>query len=82
MEKKRKEILSGQTYMTVDSEPLSLVIKPLVKRNFEHAIGIDTGCVYGNKLSAIIFEKGAKEPLVISVNSRDMYMRPDLPLQN
>lgn len=49
---------------------------------FEHAIGIDTGCVYGNKLSAIIFEMGVKEPLVISVNSREMYMKPDLPLQN
>jgi len=23
-----------------------------------HAIGIDTGCVYGNKLSAVVFEKG------------------------
>ena len=47
---------------------------------FEHAVGIDTGCVYGNKLSAIIFEKGTKEPVVISVNSRTMYMQPDLPL--
>ena len=27
-----------------------------VKKN-SHALGIDTGCVYGNKLSAVVFEK-------------------------
>ena len=48
---------------------------------FNHAVGIDTGCVYGNKLSAIIFENETMAPSVISVNSKKIYMKPDISLE-
>ncbi|WP_298691787.1 metallophosphoesterase [uncultured Sulfuricurvum sp.] len=31
----------------------------------KHAIGIDTGCVYGNKLSAVVFDSNMNENFVI-----------------
>jgi len=35
-----------------------------VKKN-THAIGVDTGCVYGNKLSAVVFKKMNKDNFTI-----------------
>ena len=40
---------------------------------FDHAFGIDTGAVYGNKLSAIVFEKGGAKTSMISVKSQTQY---------
>ena len=45
------------------------LIEPRISK---HAIGIDTGCVYGNKLSAIIFDHGRQNYKIESVRSEDV----------
>lgn len=48
------------------------------QRNSERAIGIDTGCVYGNRLTAFIVESGE----LISVPARAIYEIPKKPTDN
>ncbi len=55
-------------------------INPNEKKN---SIGIDTGCVYGNKLSAVIIPNTLKpwEYEIISVKAKRKYATPHLPLK-
>jgi len=53
--------------------------KPNIKK---HSLGIDTGCVYGNTLSAVIIKDTLKpwENEIISVKARKKYSEPHIPL--
>jgi len=52
-----------------------------VKRN-KYSIGIDTGCVYGNKLTAYVIKNTLKpwEGEIIQVNAKNQYSIPSFPL--
>jgi hypothetical protein len=48
----------------------------------KHAIGIDTGCVYGNKLTAVIFEDTINiKYSIIQVDAKQKYAEPHAPLK-
>jgi len=53
-----------------------------VKKN-KHAAGIDTACVYGNKLTAIVIKDTLKpwEYEIIQVNAKKQYAKPHFEIQ-
>ena len=51
-------------------------------RLFPHAIGIDTGCVYGNKLTAVVYDLNSESPTFVSVNSKVQYAQSYKPLSH
>jgi len=54
--------------------------EPYIKRN---SIGIDTGCVYGNKLTAVVISNTLKpwEYEILQVNARQKYAEPHVPFR-
>jgi hypothetical protein len=48
----------------------------------KHSIGIDTGCVYGNKLTAVVIEDTINiKYSIIQVNAKQKYAEPHAPLE-
>jgi len=64
-------------YVVYGHSPFKKVHK---KRN---SLGIDTGCVYGNKLTAVIIPNTLKpwENEIVSVEARRQYAEPHIPLR-
>jgi hypothetical protein len=47
----------------------------------KYSVGIDTGCVYGNKLTAVVIEDTVKiKYSIIQVNAKQKYAEPHVPL--
>jgi hypothetical protein len=54
-------------------------LKPKINK---HSIGIDTGCVYGNKLTAVIIEDTINiKYSIIQVDAKQKYAEPHAPLE-
>eukprot|EP01119_Soliformovum_irregulare_P022903 TRINITY_DN7911_c0_g1_i1.p1 TRINITY_DN7911_c0_g1~~TRINITY_DN7911_c0_g1_i1.p1 ORF type:complete len:240 (-),score=58.32 TRINITY_DN7911_c0_g1_i1:76-795(-) len=70
----------GVPWVTLHEGPTHIIFGHDAVRGlqqYEHATGLDTGCCYGGKLSAVILPKWE----IVQVDAKAIHSKPNIPLQ-